>query len=164
MRGVAVLCGVVGLLSLAPFAQAQPLTAVLYAGQNIDAGTVTVWNDEDNLYVTYETGGGWSLVETHLEVAADLSDIPQTKSSNPIPGKFESSAEHEPGVTSYTYTIPLNGWMPGMTLYIAAHAVVVQEDGGTIITETAWGDGEDFLGANWATYMTYVIEGPWLPI
>ena len=42
----------------------------------------------------------------------------------------------------------------GSELYIAAHAVVTSSQG----TETAWGDGLDFPGNNWATYFNYTVQ------
>lgn len=92
----------------------------------IDVGDITVWNDLDNLYVKYDiTEEDWYLTETHLAVATDLDEIPQTKKGNPIPGQFEYSTIHDPPVTEYTYTIPLE-WDVDATLYIAAHAKVVK--------------------------------------
>lgn len=31
-------------------------------------------------------------------------------------------------------------------------------------SETAWGDGNDFAGANWATYFTYTVQGGCVPV
>jgi len=128
----------------------------LVAGQNIKVGTVTVSNDADNLYVTYKTDDGWEITETHLAVANSLEEIPQTKKFNPIPGKFPYSSKYDLAVTEYTYTIPLED---GDTdLYIATHAKVEKQiDGGIIQEETAWGYGDDFNGANWATYSEYTV-------
>jgi hypothetical protein len=94
----------------------------LMAGQNIDVGTVYVWNDANSLYVKYETTGGWVMTETHLAVATALTGIPQTKTSNPIPGQFAYSTTHVPPVTEWTYTVPLAGL--GDHPVIAAHAAV----------------------------------------
>ena len=126
----------------------------------MQVGTVHVWNDADYLYVEYTTTDGWELMETHVAVAEDFEDIPQTKSGNPKVGRFPYKHEELGGVTADPYTISLDeGWEPGDTLYIAAHAVVeipgVQE-------ETAWANcgGPDayFPGNNWATYFTYDVQ------
>ena len=109
----------------------------LIAGQNTIVGNVTVSNDVENLYVTYTTMGDWHMTKTHLHVAESLVDIPQNKNSSPTPGKFEYKTDpHEPPVTDFTYTIPLNSWEPDTELYIAAHAVVVRPIDGC--TETVW--------------------------
>lgn len=129
----------------------------------IDVGEVIAWNDEDFLYVTYNTTDDWYITETHLHVADSLEGIPQTKKGNPIPGQFDYGDEYDydDGMTTVTYTIPWT-WSPGTTLYIAAHAVVQKligydEEGNPIYQiETAWGDGEDFPGKNWATYFEYI--------
>ena len=100
-----------------------PFEFPLYAGQDEEVGTVYVWNDTDTLHVKYETTGGWEMTETHLAVADSLDGIPQTKTFNPIPGKFlPYSTKHNPAVTEYTYEIPLAGL--GIDLVIAAHAKV----------------------------------------
>ena len=70
-------------------------TTSLTAGQTIPVGTVSVWNDEECLYVQYDvTEDDWYLLETHLDVECEVGDIPQTPKDkkggpNPIPGQFE---------------------------------------------------------------------------
>lgn len=128
----------------------------LVAGQNIDVGTVTVWNDTTNLFVEYETTGGWFLSETHLAVETSYKEIPQNKAGNPIPGKFEYKTDHSPSIKTYTYVIPLE-WGVGDKLFIAAHAVVQHLDGSQ--EETAWGKGDPFTEKNWAMYFNYIVQG-----
>ena len=125
----------------------------LVAGQYIDVGTVEVWNDSENLHVDYMVTDGWQLAETHLHVGTALNEIPQTQPNkkgkgggNPIPGHFDYSG------TGATYVIPIDpAWAEATELLIAAHAVVQKGDQ----VETAWGDGEQFPGTNWATYFIY---------
>lgn len=119
---------------------------------------MSVWNDADHLYVKYETRDGWYLIESHVHFATSLDGIPQ-KNGNPIPGKFDYKMEHDPEVLEYTYEMDLNGLEPG-TIYIATHAdvLLLDQQGEIIQEETAWGDGEDFPGANWATYFTYETD------
>ncbi|MFO7650860.1 MAG: hypothetical protein R6X13_05920 [bacterium] len=145
-------------------ASSQPYCGVaqevnLIAGQNIDVGSVTVSNDATNLYVTFATTGDWMLSETHVHVAGSLAEIPQ-KNGNPIPGQFDYGMSHDPMVMTYSYTIPLNGWTPGMELYVAAHAVVnrVDEYGNVLQSETGWGEGPGFPGRNWAMYLRYTVQ------
>jgi hypothetical protein len=102
-------------------------TQVLYAGQTLPVGSVTVCNDETNLYVTFTTTGTNYMRETHLAVETLLSDIPQTKTGNPIPGKFEYKTTHVPAVKETTYTILLASLGTG-PYYIAAHASLDKED------------------------------------
>jgi len=128
-------------------------STTLFAGQTIDSGTVTTSNDGANLYVNYSTVSPWVITQTHLAVAGTLAGIPQTKGGNPIPGHFAYSTSFNPGVSIFTYTIPLSS-LPTGELFIAAHAIV-QEPGNT---QTGWAFGQPFAGANWATYVTYTIQ------
>ena len=143
------------------FVQGIIATQTLWAGQNIDAGTVSVAVEGENLVITYETKDGWELTETHLAVAHTLEGIPQTKKGNPIPGQFPYKHENLPGITNDSYTIPLSELMVECddVLYIAAHASLRKMvSGGEYQTETGWGNGVNFPGKNWATYFTVTIE------
>lgn len=140
----------------------ETLTVVLYAGQHINVGSVTVANDDLELCIQIETTGGWVMEETHVAIARALEDIPQTGSGNPQIGHFALSAEHDPGVTQFDHCIFMDeyGYVPGETLFVAVHAAVVLhgEDGEPIQEETAWADGLEFPGRSWATYFTYTVQ------
>ena len=127
----------------------------------IDVGDVLVWNDGDTLYVKYViTEDGWCLTETHLHVATNSDDIPQKK-GNPTPGHFDYNDEHD-CVTEVLYEIPLHeDWkLCEADLFIAAHAVV--QNSVEIQEKTAWGEGPEFPGRNWATYFNYCeFEEEW---
>lgn len=125
------------------------------AGQTIEAGHVTVWNDETNLFVRYEASGDWAIGEMHLAVATSLDGIPQTKKGNPIPGRFPYATTSRPGVREFVYVIDRTAWEPTTELFIAAHAAL---DSPTLGRETGWADGQDFPGANWATYFTFRLQ------
>ncbi|MEA2692603.1 MAG: hypothetical protein QOJ16_1990 [Acidobacteriota bacterium] len=135
----------------------SPVVTPLYAGQTLNAGTVTVSNDASYIYVRYTTNDPWEISDAHLAVASSLAGIPQTKKGNPIPGHFAYSAIFNPEVTDYTFTIPIGSFFPGQTLYVAAHAVV-QAPSGSGGTQTGWGFGPGFPGANWATYIQYTVQ------
>ena len=77
----------------------ESLVTTLYAGQHIDVGTVTVYNDQDDLFIRIETTGGWWMTESHVAVATSLEEIPQTRTGNPKVGHFGLSTEHDPPVT-----------------------------------------------------------------
>lgn len=134
----------------------------LIGGQNIDVGDVSIWNTEDYLYVKYATTDNWYLTATHVHVCNyDEEDPlnyfePITKSGNPKVGKFDYQMSHD-FVQEYTYIIPWNEeWSE--ILIVAAHADVVHiiEDGYMDQAESAWGEGTDFPGNNWAMYIIYV--------
>ena len=149
---------------------AQTATADLLAGQYIDVGDVTVecqtyavtntYNDTImNTYyliVTYQIDDpDWSLTQTHLAIADTVENIPQTKKGNPIPGKFEFNESHD-YVKEYIYIFEVNSCPLSQQVIIAAHAEVVQSTASPYSSvETAWADGEEFAGRNWATYMRY---------
>jgi hypothetical protein len=136
------------------YSQVEPLVVPLIAGQHIDVGTVTVTNTETEILVTYQTTGDWLIKETHLDVELAYSGLDTNKKGNPIPGKFTYTTKHQTPVVEVSFTIENFGWSVDSELYIAAHAVVTSSQG----TETAWGDGLDFPGRNWATYFNYTVQ------
>jgi hypothetical protein len=152
------------LASASTTAPVTPTTVDLLAGQSIDSGNVSVWNDSTNLYVKYETENGWLMNASHLAVAKTLSDIPQTsgKKAVAIPGKFDYSNNFIPSVSSHTYTISLESLNLAYndTIFVAAHAVVEKllADGSYQI-ETGWAAGNKFGGA-WGSYFNYTIQEP----
>ncbi|ATU08838.1 hypothetical protein [Methanohalophilus portucalensis] len=135
-------------------------TVTLYAGQDIDVGIVNLSeicvDNQPTLKIIYEVDVPWRIAETHLEVADDPNELPQ-KNGNPIPGQFTYKDEWESYREQVTYEVPLESCNE---VFIAAHAVVVNhssDDKKNVwdVTETAWADGEDFDGNNWATYFNY---------
>jgi hypothetical protein len=164
-KALSLLIGMTLLLVLPALALAHteedPFVAELIAGGGnpasaIVVGEVQVWNDGDYLYVQYVLNDGFCLTETHLHVFLDatiFSDVPH-KNGNPIPGKFDYKSENNDCVSAVTYEIPLT-WPPDTSLCIAAHAAVVDSED---FDETAWAAGEEFPGANWATYLTYTVQ------
>jgi hypothetical protein len=135
-----------------------PTQTILVAGQNFDAGSITISNDSSNLYVRYDSIAPWVISDAHVAVASTLAGIPQTKNGNPIPGRFAYSATFDPEVMTYTVAVPMAGaYSVNQTVYVAAHAQVQapKANGGA---QTGWGFGPDFPGNNWATYMTYRIQ------
>lgn len=140
-----------------------PKVVTLFAGQTINAGTVTVSNDENNLYVTFTTANDWLLSETHLHVADSLASIPQNKSGNPKIGNFEYQTSYDPAVSEDTYVIAKADLSldENNSVVIAAHAVVVQigSDGVISESETGWAAGESFVDrGSWATYFAYTWQ------
>ena len=133
--------------------------AVLYAGQHIPIGTLTITNDAETMFVTYAVEGDWFISETQVHAASDASDVPRTP-GGPVPGRFDFSEVHDPAVSTYTYEIPLGTLSPGDKIIVAAHAAVVKVQNGEIVQEeTAWSSGERFVNrGNWATYTEYILQ------
>ncbi|RIV30559.1 hypothetical protein D2V08_15850 [Flagellimonas lutimaris] len=93
--------------------------AILYAGQNIEVGKVTVSEIGGNYLITYEiTNDEWCITETHLSVVNSPEEFPITNAGNPKNGNFEYSDEFACEKT-VTYEVPIEKGP-----YIAAHAVV----------------------------------------
>lgn len=143
---------------------ADPVVFPLTAGRTIDVGTLTVSNDTDYVYVTFDTSAGdWVLKTTHVHAGWDLDDVERASSGKPIPGQFAYGNERSEGeaVVEDTILIPIPE-LPedgecGDLLYVWAHAeVCLTEDGGAIIQEeSAWGgDIFDQDSAAWYYYLT----------
>ena len=54
-----------GATTVAAHTESAPYTTTLIAGQYIQMGTVSVWNDGTSLYVKYKAEG-WVITETHF--------------------------------------------------------------------------------------------------
>lgn len=148
------------------------------AGQKIEAGIVTVRNDYENVYVTFETKDGWQIAQTHLfigpkEVLLDPANGYVNKNGSPKNGHFPYGETFDPMVTEWEFVLPIVDLyaMYGLTPedagdvcpIIAAHAVVKKEVApDTWQEETAWGEGPKFVKkGNWSMYMEgYCVEFP----
>lgn len=145
------------------------------AGQNIIAGTITISNDFDNVYVRFSTTDGWLMGRTHLyigpkEILLDSANGYVNKNGSPKNGHFPYGEAFDPMVTEWVFALPLADLyaMYGLTLedagdvcpIIAAHAEVMKE--GTGQTETAWGSGPKFVKkGNWSMYVQgYCVKFP----
>lgn len=144
--------------------ECAPSTYALWAGQNIYAGNLVVWNDATTLYIEYQiTDPAQALDELHLWAGKDITQCPQTKHVSPIPGQFpyyanatSSTPAGNPYLTDpmfYHLEIPLTDISATCNdiIYIAAH--------GKAAVETMWSEGTRFVPppGNWATYSTYTI-------
>lgn len=143
-----------------PDSSACPPTAVtLVAGQTINSGQVTVSNDANYIYVTYETANGYTLTQTHLYVGA-CNAIPVNNPGNPLPGQFPYKGTHS-NITSYTYQIPISVMNGATCGCVAAHAVVqkLNSSGQVIDQQTGWGDGIriNLTGGNWGMKFDYCV-------
>jgi len=175
VRALAGIMTVLFLVSMVPV-NAITTTDLIADGRDnpTDVGDITVWVDSGNLYVKYTiTTGGLYLIELHLAVDKHLLDIPQNNKHNPKVGQFPYQEPWGPPAYGsqtpweWTFEIALTsidgGAVAGDMLYIAAQAEVgVWGDPGdlswvVLSSETAWGYGPSFGGANWAMYFTFVV-------
>jgi hypothetical protein len=136
--------------------EALPESFPLYAGQHDLVGEVLVWDDGTELCVKYQLSDdalaeGWLLYETHLAVATDADDIPQTKKHNPIPGQFPYGDDNLGGVEFYPECISFEDLEVecGVELVIAAHAVIEKTECEVIVLA-----GENFIVSDTSTKVT----------
>ena len=130
------------------------VTVRLIAGQHHDAGSVTVYNDGENLIIIYSTNDDWTIDLTHLSVGnCDDEDwVPLTGSGNPKIGQFEFTEPYSVSDNEVVYVIPL----ADLDDYycFAAHAEVQGPTGG----ETAWAEGTEFSGNSWAMFVEGLLS------
>ena len=117
-------------------------TTNLMVEDYLDVGNVTIYTDDDNIYIEYETNDEWYLKNVHLYVG-DLEFIPTTKSQLPKPKNFPihsvcpNQTQSEIFVVSKT-KLPEN-------FAVSAQAEVKREENGMDTkTETAWCEGDRF--------------------
>lgn len=112
--------------------------------QQAQIGTISVANDEHNLYVTYNTQfTPWKLYKIRLFVG-DCNGVPLNQQGYPLvnqfPKKLTFCGYYLP--QKYTVTIPLHS-LP-QCFCVAAQAVAAKRIGCNWITETLWGEGTPF--------------------
>ncbi|HYE76737.1 MAG TPA: hypothetical protein VEI97_02015 [bacterium] len=146
-----------GRAAMSHLGPSQVTVLPLVAGQQFDAGTVTITNDAETLFIEYTLHDPWSMHETQVYVG---TEPPEGGS----PGQFPYHVENLDAVTSYSFAIPLEEvWVCGTELYMAVHAVVVQNGEGIFISETAWATGEFRFETGWGGYTTYEVA-PYCPL
>ncbi|HSR52337.1 MAG TPA: hypothetical protein VLV83_16040 [Acidobacteriota bacterium] len=127
------LYALLALFAASSWAVAQlPVEVALFAGQDIEVGTVEVIDNGGTLEVIYTisdmdlNGDGiiesdyWCIQQVHAHVAADASGIPQTRNGSPKPGQFSAN---EPVACASSYTVSL-GPVPLGDFVVAAHAEI----------------------------------------
>lgn len=138
----------------------------IWAGQTINAGTLTVENNATTLFVTYTGNEGVCFQTLHLWVGSDMTTIPMAGNGAPIPGKFPYSF-NAAGSNSYTFEIPLSsiaGWNGcGQTTFnVVAHAEVDMNCDGSS-DETGFGGDKSGTGPRWWFYASYGVACCELP-
>jgi len=147
------------------------ICTTLYAGQTIVAGEVCVSIEADSFVVDLTTTGEWNVNLVHLWMGLNLADAPVTRSGNPIPGQFPYTCTPDLAVSNQTcsLTVPFEdiygegypAYLPcDDTVWHAVHAEVYRVlPDGTVVGETAWGDGDPFVDrGNWGMYNSvYVV-------
>jgi Ca2+-binding RTX toxin-like protein len=103
-------------------------------------GTVCLTVRSDSLVAEYLAASGWSLMETHLAVAADLQGLPRNEGGILRLGGFLADSLSA-GTQRSTHTLSLLafGAKAGSTLAVSAQASAVF---GTGLEEGVWAEGE----------------------
>lgn len=109
-----------------PTPAVEPIVMPLIAARHRKVGTVTMWNDGHEIYVEVTPLPQWFLLETQLEIALSVEDIPQTKRGVPMPARFTYTREYQPAVPQDTYRMKLK-WPGGTELAVALHASFVRD-------------------------------------
>ncbi|WP_299675033.1 hypothetical protein [uncultured Dokdonia sp.] len=129
------------------------LSTNLIAGQHHIAGSVTVDVDGSDIIITYTTNEDWTIGATHLSIGNCAEQtIPTTGSGNPKVGHFEHSSTHSDGTNQVVYILDTS--VLDDNYCFAAHAEVSGPTGG----ETAWAEGQEFEGNNWAMYVSALLS------
>jgi hypothetical protein len=127
----------------------DPTEVGLMLAPNIRTGTVEVANDESNLYVTYRSDHGRSILATAVFVGDSPDQIPTTRRGLPRLFQFPYKSGHSFGTTEVVWEIPLSD-VSGEEAVVAAFAQV-----GWL---PSWGEGEPITpGRDWAMYFTHAI-------
>ncbi len=161
----------------------QALTArktVNGIAEYIQVGTVTVSNDEDNLYVVYSLVDNWAMNKTYVHVGLSSADYPGYGVGVNLPAPLSFAYRFEPNapaatdpnwvyvaVTDYALVIPFAdlGLEPGAcgdTFYLFINAsVAMQGPDGHVVGDrlTAWGG--DLLGdqsTRWYMMAQYELQ------
>jgi hypothetical protein len=116
-----------------------PKTVPLVSGTT-NIGTVTIMNDATNLYVVLQATAPYTISQLNVQVGTSLSNIPQS-SGNPQAGQFSNKVTFQPTISSFNYSLPLNGLRPGTPIVIATGAVV-QASSSSSCSQSGH-DGED---------------------
>ncbi len=149
---------VLSVVGLAAMGQVQAASYPLYAGRNMEVGTVDVTSDGTNIDVAFQTTNGWTLVGTYVQIAGALREIPHTRCGNPIPAWFEGRHGWVGCEESDSFTFPI-GDLGGQDVYVAAHAIVARLGRHhRLQIEGAWAGAERFPGRCWARYIAIPAE------
>ena len=118
-----------------------------WAGQDNDAGTVTISNDQDNFYIEIDTNGLADIQEYHIYAYSSTSELPTKR---PAPGLAPFVAEAV-NADATIVSIPFSFF--GATVdtagsyYFIIHAALSEDaggsTGGSLAGETAYAAGPD---------------------
>ncbi len=112
----------------------------LWADKDLDAGTATITNDDENIYVTYNTIETMFLDEAHVFLWSSIDDVPNKRPKN----KRADYEAEDINDTTFTFAIPMDA-VCGDAYFITAEASLffVQGDDEDEDDEEDDGNGDD---------------------
>ncbi|HZE96456.1 MAG TPA: hypothetical protein VE981_05490 [Planctomycetota bacterium] len=141
-----------------------PLTTPLVTGDHSVAGTVSVFNSTDGLFITATAADGWEFTSSRLAVGLALSCIPHGKSGAPTVSRFLLRKTCVKASNEIKYALPLlvDGGTPlVIALQVDVRRVATGDDGHDCDpdpTQTAWPQGDLFPGSSGAMYVTWTVR------
>ena len=146
-----------------------PKTSVthdIHAGNaNEIAGTVTVYDDANNFYFSFNTVDGWQVKKAHYHIGSSFADFPMN-GGIPVPGQFDihvpQVGDFDPYVTTWSTTVPKSNYnfTTGDTVIIAMHFELYKYLGNDEWqTETGFGGDHYEANPRWWWYFHFVLNG-----
>lgn len=106
------------------------LSVPLYVNGNKRVGLVSVRLEQSDLKVSYQVEDGWSIEQTHLDIADSYNGLHIDANGAPQVEAFPYKTSHITPVKSVNYTIGASQWPLGTQLYLSAQATVVSDAAG----------------------------------
>ncbi len=120
-----------------------------------ETGYIYVYNDAQNLYLSYYMNGSWRILGSFLHFGRTNADIPLDDANRPATDRFQYRFALERGMAVHNVVIPLAeiGMSRGDNVVIASYASVYQEgEDPNNITRVG-------MGASWWQTLSYLIQG-----
>lgn len=127
------------------------------AGQHHTAGSLSISNDQDSVYLIINMTGGWTFNKAHVAIGS--CDAKPFSPAKPAPGQFPY--HYNANQATYArYAFPLSQFSGTPCLCYAVHLEARKVENGQVVqSETAWGEGPRFAAnGNWSMYNTYCIQ------
>ncbi len=132
----------------------EPETFTFWAAKTIDIGTITVWNDAEQLYVRYDTTGDWWMIKATLYAV----DYEPTERLDPAVAPYQALGLY---TQSFTFVVPLAELVDecGTALWFQAHAGVLKVmDGKVVLNEAAYGGTINPYATPWYGNIAYRVQ------
>jgi len=146
----------------------EPVTQTLWAGQTINSGTVTIYNDATTLFVKVNAIVGFQSEPENLKMwlGTDLLLLPMTPNGTPKNGQFPYKTTLSSGQTEYTFEVPLSDIATydanecgKQSIFVVVHADILAPDGnGGSSAQTAYAGDQNGTTPRWWYYFTYTPQ------